>query len=342
MNIEIEVKDQRLTAKSPRNLVAGTAGLTTFTASFDESWAGLKKTLIFESVGGGGQRRTVELLLEGSEGQVPWEVLEKPGTLWISAMGVSEGGIRCPTALMATPLYITPSGATVGSPAGDRTPELWEQAIIAAKTAAETVKVDVDKKLDKPLDDPAVGKILKIKSVNEDGTFACEWADESGSSAVDQTSDWELINTIEVTEDGITSITFNADLDGNPFELIDAYVVSNNHKSLGGTSSSSLRSNFIVNGKTCRFNCGNLSSNARIFSAIIISINNCLYCGVGNFSSSTSVPIPLAISPFGTITGSIMPKNDPTVKEIKLYLLNPGESYFAVGYTLTLYGRRKK
>lgn len=137
MNIEIEVKDQRLTAKSPRNLVAGTAGLTTFTAAFDESWAELKKTLLFEAAGGDGRRRTVELLLEESQGQVPWEVLERPGALRISAIGVSEDGIRRPTAMMAEPLRVIPSGAAAGSPSGARTPALWEQAVIAAKASAK-------------------------------------------------------------------------------------------------------------------------------------------------------------------------------------------------------------
>lgn len=190
MNIEIEVKDQHLTAKSPRNLVAGTAGLTTFTVSFDENWENLKKALLFESVGGGGQRRTVELLLDRSEGQVPWEVLEKPGTLWISAVGVSNNGVRCPTALMAGPLYIVPSGATVGSPAGERTPELWEQAITA-----------VEKKLDKPPDVPAVGKILKIKSVNEDGTFVCEWANATAGGVTDVT-----VGDSSIVSNGVASI----------------------------------------------------------------------------------------------------------------------------------------
>ena len=32
-------------------------------------------------------------------------------------------------------------------------------------------------KLTKPADPPIIGKILKVKSVNEDGTFVCEWAD---------------------------------------------------------------------------------------------------------------------------------------------------------------------
>ena len=40
---------------------------------------------------------------------------------------------------------------------------------------------DISGKLDSP-PTPEVGKILKIRSVNEDGTFVCEWADDGGSN----------------------------------------------------------------------------------------------------------------------------------------------------------------
>lgn len=39
-------------------------------------------------------------------------------------------------------------------------------------------------KLDKPETAPAVGKVLKIKSVNADGSFVCEWADDEGADAL--------------------------------------------------------------------------------------------------------------------------------------------------------------
>ena len=39
-------------------------------------------------------------------------------------------------------------------------------------------------KITKPSDAPQVGKVLKIKSVNEDGTFVCEWADDNNDGAV--------------------------------------------------------------------------------------------------------------------------------------------------------------
>lgn len=40
---------------------------------------------------------------------------------------------------------------------------------------------DISGKLDSP-PTPEVGKILRVKSVNEDGTFVCEWADGGGSN----------------------------------------------------------------------------------------------------------------------------------------------------------------
>lgn len=45
----------------------------------------------------------------------------------------------------------------------------------------KTIKQDLSTKLTAP-PTPEVGKILKIKSVNEDGTFVCEWADDGGSN----------------------------------------------------------------------------------------------------------------------------------------------------------------
>lgn len=37
-------------------------------------------------------------------------------------------------------------------------------------------------KITKPSEPPTTGKILRVKSVNEDGTFVCEWADCGGSN----------------------------------------------------------------------------------------------------------------------------------------------------------------
>ena len=54
-------------------------------------------------------------------------------------------------------------------------------------------------KITKPAEVPTVGKILRVKSVNEDGTFICEWAD--GGSNLDVRIDGESI-----VRDGVAEI----------------------------------------------------------------------------------------------------------------------------------------
>lgn len=62
----------------------------------------------------------------------------------------------------------------------------------------KTIKQDLGTKLTAP-PTPEVGKILRVKSVNEDGTFTCEWAD--GGSNLDVWVDGESI-----VQDGVAEI----------------------------------------------------------------------------------------------------------------------------------------
>lgn len=64
------------------------------------------------------------------------------------------------------------------------------------KTETGSLKED---KITKPAEVPTVGKILRVKSVNEDGTFVCEWG-ESGS-------DLDVrINGKSIVQDGVAEI----------------------------------------------------------------------------------------------------------------------------------------
>ena len=56
-------------------------------------------------------------------------------------------------------------------------PSAGEDYIVPTVTE---VKGIVDAKIDKPKVTPQVGNTLKVTSVNEDGTFVCEWAEETG------------------------------------------------------------------------------------------------------------------------------------------------------------------
>lgn len=59
--------------------------------------------------------------------------------------------------------------------------EIQESADQIQKNATEIDSLK-ENKIEKPDDLPIVGKILRVKSVNEDGTFICEWADSGGSN----------------------------------------------------------------------------------------------------------------------------------------------------------------
>lgn len=65
--------------------------------------------------------------------------------------------------------------------AGTAKEEIQESADQIQKNATEIDSLK-ENKIEKPADLPIVGKILRVKSVNEDGTFICEWADSGGSN----------------------------------------------------------------------------------------------------------------------------------------------------------------
>ena len=65
--------------------------------------------------------------------------------------------------------------------AGTAKEEIQESADQIQKNATEIDSLK-ENKIEKPAETPTIGKILRVKSVNEDGTFICEWADSGGSN----------------------------------------------------------------------------------------------------------------------------------------------------------------
>lgn len=59
--------------------------------------------------------------------------------------------------------------------------EIQESADQIQKNATEIDSLK-DNKITKPAEAPTIGKIIRVKSVNEDGIFICEWADGGGSN----------------------------------------------------------------------------------------------------------------------------------------------------------------
>lgn len=83
--------------------------------------------------------------------------------------------------------------------AGTAKEEIQESADQIQKNATEIDSLKEDK-ITKPAEAPTIGKIIRVKSVNEDGTFVCEWAD-SGGSNLDVRIDGESI-----VQDGVAEM----------------------------------------------------------------------------------------------------------------------------------------
>ena len=72
------------------------------------------------------------------------------------------------------------------------------------KKDVASLKEDLSGKIAKPSTAPSIGKILKVTTVNDDGTFVCEWADApSGGGAVD---DVQINGKSIVGENGVAKI----------------------------------------------------------------------------------------------------------------------------------------
>lgn len=60
----------------------------------------------------------------------------------------------------------------------------------------------IENKIDKPAEAPAVGNMLRVKQVNEDGTFVCEWADGGAGGGV---TDVQVAGA-SVVQDGVANV----------------------------------------------------------------------------------------------------------------------------------------
>lgn len=132
-NIAINIREQTLTAVPDKPLVARSVGEVTCAVMLDDSWAGYTVTPVFAS----SKSQKSALMPDNGVLTMPWEVLDRPGYLWISAVGHAPGKRR-PTAIMRQPLTITANGRIEGGPPQEHTPALWEQALSQLQAATLT------------------------------------------------------------------------------------------------------------------------------------------------------------------------------------------------------------
>ena len=116
-------------------------------------------------------------------------------------------------------------------------------------------------KITKPAEAPTIGKILRVKSVNEDGTFICEWAD--GGNNLDVQIDGQSI-----VQDGVAEIPkLQASNINNLLYGLPALADGNNPVGIGITMHGSLmtipaiRQNIMNRVESDYFDIGSIGSN---------------------------------------------------------------------------------
>lgn len=93
--------------------------------------------------------------------------------------------------------------------------EIQESADQIQKNATEIDSLNEDK-ITKPAEAPTIGKIIRVKSVNEDGTFVCEWADSASDLDVQ-------IDGKSIVQNGVAEIPLCTKTKGAGLISIDAY-----------------------------------------------------------------------------------------------------------------------
>lgn len=105
--------------------------------------------------------------------------------------------------------------------------EIQESADQIQKNAIEIDSLK-ENKITKPAEAPTIGKIIRVKSVNEDGTFICEWAD--GASDLDV-----QINGESIVQNGIAEIPIT-----QKNKQYGLFCILNNYKLLGFSNDNNL------------------------------------------------------------------------------------------------------
>lgn len=105
--------------------------------------------------------------------------------------------------------------------------EIQESAVQIQKNAIEIDSLKEDK-ITKPAEAPTIGKIIRVKSVNEDGTFICEWAD--GASDLDV-----QINGESIVQNGIAEIPIT-----QKNKQYGLFCILNNYNLLGFSNDNNL------------------------------------------------------------------------------------------------------
>lgn len=193
--MKIKVVNQRLYLEPPET-AEGTREYLRAEFDFSEEWDGMTKTAFFRGADGENHPK----LLEDDTCTVPAEALAAPGRVGVSVSG-TLGDTVITTDIKSFTILATLSGGTPSDPE----PTLWQEVLDKFEKVSEVeekvteLKSEIATKITAP-ENPEVGKVFKIKSVNDDGTFIGEWADDGGSNLDVQ------INGESIVQNGVAEI----------------------------------------------------------------------------------------------------------------------------------------
>lgn len=122
--MKIAITNSKTHIVEPDVLVAKSVKIYTAEFMLDSEWDGFTVTAVFEN----GGVRYEQPLLEGTNCVIPWEVLEKPGYLYISVYGVKGDQRR--VAMVSGGIWVR-SGAEPGEKTQEPTPDQYEQLLDA-------------------------------------------------------------------------------------------------------------------------------------------------------------------------------------------------------------------
>lgn len=143
--LEITVTGAHAQLTGEALLTGGMVGLpVTFT--FDENWAGLRKTAVFRAGG-----KTVSCLDAEDVVTAPWEVMAQSGCeLQIGVYGENEDGTLVIPTVWVTAGTIQPGADPAGDLAGEPAMKIWDLALEGVRQAreiAQSVRDDADRGL---------------------------------------------------------------------------------------------------------------------------------------------------------------------------------------------------
>lgn len=128
---QIQITDRTITHDAV-SCVSGNVAVDVCTITKDDTWDGLTLSLVWT---GSGQR--VEVSWDGtSDVIVPWEVLQKPGVVYLTLVGKSGSDVVKVTSVMSMPLTVVQAGESSGDEPSEATMTAIDKALSDAQTAA--------------------------------------------------------------------------------------------------------------------------------------------------------------------------------------------------------------